>query len=76
MTLIEQQANEYAEERLKSYPSVFGMLKCDISKVIAEAYEQGWVDRDTRDMKPETEEEFLTENRICPLNYNIRLTLR
>ncbi|MCM1225135.1 MAG: hypothetical protein NC548_62860, partial [Lachnospiraceae bacterium] len=60
---LEQQAADYAEHLLADYPSVFGMMKKDIGKFIAKAYAQGWVDRDTRDLKPETKEEFFGEEK-------------
>lgn len=53
---LEQQAREYVDARLEPYNSM--LLKAEAKALIGEAYEQGWVDRDTRGMKPETEEEL------------------
>lgn len=43
MTDLERQAEEYAEYRLKSYDVT--LLKAEAKALIADAYEQGWVDR-------------------------------
>lgn len=56
MTDLQTQAREYADARLKPYDSM--LLKVEAKVLIEEAYEQGWVDRDTHDMKPETQDEF------------------
>lgn len=61
MDKLEKRASEYAEHTLDTWKKEKAI---GIKRLIAEAYEQGWVDRDTRDMKPEAEEAFLTENRI------------
>lgn len=53
---LEKQSEEYADARLQPYDTM--LLKAEAKALIAEAYEQGWFDRDTRDMKPETEDEF------------------
>lgn len=54
---LQTQAREYAGQKIARIGSV-SMWTCDAYKMIAEAYEQGWVDRDTRDMKPETQDEI------------------
>ena len=53
---LEEKARDYADVRLKPYNAT--LLKAEAKALVSEAYEQGWVDRDTRDMKFETEEEF------------------
>lgn len=45
MTDLQTQAREYAEARLEPYGSM--LLKAEAKALIEEAYEQGWVDRDT-----------------------------
>ena len=62
MTDLERQASEYANDRMAHYPDV-RILRFDVRALVEEAYEQGWVDRDTRDMKPETSEEFFGEDK-------------
>lgn len=57
MTDLEHQAREYAKNTMNHYPPC-GNWKIPIKELIADAYIQGWVDRDTRDMKFEDEEEF------------------
>lgn len=57
MSNLQEQAFSYAEDRLKHYPDIT-IWKVDVRNLIADAYEQGWVDRDTKDMKPESESEF------------------
>lgn len=49
MDKLQTQSREYADARLKDNPPIW---KEAMRRLITEAYEQGWVDRDTRDMKP------------------------
>lgn len=52
---LEQQAREYADAKLKGNSPIW---KEAMRRLIIEAYARGWVDRDTLDMKPETQDEF------------------
>lgn len=56
MNPLIQQAKDYAKCIMSSVPYVHN--KDTITDLIAGAYEQGWIDRDTRDIKFETEKEF------------------
>lgn len=47
---LDQLAREYAEETVKYYPNPM-IFKAIVRTLIEEAYEQGWVDRDTRDLE-------------------------
>ncbi|MCM1490797.1 MAG: hypothetical protein NC095_08225 [Muribaculum sp.] len=54
---LQTQARKYAEHLMGVV--AYCLDKEAITDLLADAYEQGWVDRDTRDMKPETQDEFL-----------------
>lgn len=58
MTDLQQQARGYADTTLKRYQGI-SLWKVDAHRLIAQAYIQGYVDCDTRDMKFETKEEYL-----------------
>jgi len=64
MTDLQKQAEEYAKDALKRYNNIT-IWKVDVFRLIAEAYEQGWVDCDTKDDKPETLAELLNEAPDC-----------
>lgn len=51
---LEQLAMEYAADRLKHY-SMPRILIEDVRLLIADAYEQGWADRDTQYLENEPE---------------------
>lgn len=62
MTDLQAQATAYAADRMRSNRGdVF--TREDLYYAYRDAYEQGWVDCDTKDMKPESESEFFKEDK-------------
>ncbi len=65
MKTIEQLAREYAGDMLKYHSERFTAIKDYVCDLIADAYVQGWIDRDTKDDKPESLDEFLDISPDC-----------
>lgn len=61
MTDLQAQSTAYAADRMRNNRGdVF--TREDLYYALRDAYEQGWVDCDTKDMKPESAEEFFNNN--------------
>ena len=54
---LQIRATDYAKCQLAKQEEI-SIWRSDVFYLIREAYKQGWVDRDAKDIKPETEEEF------------------
>jgi len=64
VTDLQAQAKAYAKDILNNSDSET-FSRQEMYYALCDAYEQGWVDCDTKDEKPETLEEFLNEAPDC-----------